>query len=58
MTNQRMSGENWPRPTTTRSLLEDLTRLGVLKGMTLIVHCSLRSVGTIWGGAPALVALS
>ncbi len=39
-----------------RSLLRDLKRIGVRKGMDLIVHSSLSSVGQVVGGPDTLVA--
>ena len=42
-------------PGTVDSLCEDLIRLGVTEGMTLIVHSSLSSVGWVCGGAVGVV---
>jgi aminoglycoside 3-N-acetyltransferase len=39
-----------PFPRTQASLAHDLRLLGVLSGMTLIVHSSLRSLGWVCGG--------
>ena len=50
-----LSPDEWPSPVTTSSLQDDLVDLGVTAGMVLIVHCSLRSIGTVWGGAPAVI---
>src|SRR6266700_5977966 len=44
-----------PYPRTRASLAEDLRRIGVEGGMTLIVHSSLRSLGWVCGGAVAVV---
>ena len=42
-------------PTTEESLREDLVRLGVRDGMTLMVHSSLSSIGWVVGGASTVV---
>ncbi|RIW28842.1 aminoglycoside N(3)-acetyltransferase [Bacillus salacetis] len=42
-------------PHTISSLFNDFQRLGVHKGMTLIVHSSLSSLGWVCGGAAAVV---
>ncbi|WP_409252363.1 aminoglycoside N(3)-acetyltransferase [Bacillus sp. SCS-153A] len=42
-------------PHTTTSLTEDFQQMGVRKGMTLIVHSSLSSLGWVCGGAVAVV---
>ena len=49
-----MTGRGAP-PKTASGLREDLVRLGVANGMTLIVHSSLRSIGWVDGGAAAVV---
>ncbi len=36
-------------------LASDLVSLGVRRGMDLIVHSSLKSIGPVWGGADAVV---
>jgi aminoglycoside 3-N-acetyltransferase len=42
-------------PVTVRSLSADLRALGVRPGMVLLVHCSLRSLGWVCGGAAAVI---
>jgi aminoglycoside 3-N-acetyltransferase len=42
-------------PVTVPSLVRDLGELGVERGMALLVHSSLRSLGWVCGGAPAVV---
>lgn len=44
-----------PSPATRESLASDLSRLGVHSGMTLLVHCSLRSLGWVIGGPVSVV---
>ncbi len=44
-----------PAPRTRESLTHDLRQLGVLPGMTVIVHSSLRSLGWVCGGPVAVV---
>ena len=44
-----------PSPRTRASLAHDLRQLGVLSGMILIVHSSLRSLGWVCGGPVAVV---
>lgn len=43
------------RPATVESLTEDLERLGVTPGITLMVHSSLSRLGFVAGGAQAVV---
>jgi aminoglycoside 3-N-acetyltransferase len=43
-------------PVTGRRVVSDLRRLGVRPGQTLLVHASLRSLGWVTGGAPAVVS--
>lgn len=42
-------------PVTRQSIAQDLSKLGVRPGMTLIVHSSLSSLGWVCGGAPTVV---
>ena len=44
------------RPVTGQRIARDLRRLGVEPGQTLLVHASLRSLGWVAGGAPAVVS--
>ena len=44
-----------PAPRTERRLMEDLAAMGVDRGMTLMVHSSLSSIGWVVGGAPTVV---
>jgi aminoglycoside 3-N-acetyltransferase len=44
------------RPATVSSLVDDLRRLGVEPGMTMMVHSSLAGLGFVAGGAQAVVA--
>jgi aminoglycoside 3-N-acetyltransferase len=44
-----------PFPRTRASLAKDLQHIGVVAGMTLIVHSSLRSIGWVSGGPVAVV---
>ena len=43
------------RPTTRRSLVEELRSLGVTDGMTLIVHASMSRIGWVAGGSQAVI---
>lgn len=47
--------ENTPFPNTVETITNDLKALGVDKGMTVIVHSSLSSIGWISGGEVAVV---
>jgi aminoglycoside 3-N-acetyltransferase len=44
-----------PEPRTRASLLEDLQRLGVTPGMTLLVHSSMRALGWVNGGPVTVI---
>ncbi len=44
-----------PGPATEDSLTEDLRRIGLRPGDTVLVHCSLRAVGWTSGGAEAVI---
>jgi aminoglycoside 3-N-acetyltransferase len=52
---ERKAIQQLPTPHTTSSLLEDFKRMNIQKGMTLIVHSSLSSLGWVCGGAVAVV---
>jgi aminoglycoside 3-N-acetyltransferase len=43
-------------PVTRKRIVRDLRRLGVESGQTLLVHASLRALGWVTGGAPAVVS--
>ena len=45
-----------PAPITRQSIIQDLLRLGVRPGMTIIVHSSLSALGWVCGGAPTVVS--
>jgi aminoglycoside 3-N-acetyltransferase len=47
---------SFSQPVTRRRIVRDLRRLGVAPGQTLLVHASLRSLGWVTGGAPAVVS--
>lgn len=50
--------KNSSRPRTINTLTDDLRNIGVKKGMTLLVHSSMSSIGWICGGAvPVIVAI-
>lgn len=42
-------------PNTLTSLVNDLRKLGLHEGMTVLVHASLRSLGWVCGGAPTVI---
>ena len=44
-----------PNPRTRESLAHDLQRLGIIPGMTLLMHSSLHSIGWVSGGPIAVV---
>ncbi|MED1448875.1 AAC(3) family N-acetyltransferase, partial [Bacillus pacificus] len=44
-----------PLPNTIKTITNDLRKLGLEKGMTVIVHSSLSSIGWVSGGAVAVV---
>ncbi|WP_421382307.1 aminoglycoside N(3)-acetyltransferase [Bacillus salacetis] len=52
---ERKTIQQLQTPHTTASLAEDFQRVGIQKGMTLIVHSSLSSLGWVCGGAVAVV---
>ncbi len=47
--------DNAPLPRTRQSLADDLRALGVVAGMTLIMHSSLKSLGWVSGGPVAVI---
>ena len=52
---ERDAVEKSTRPATVDSIKDDLRRLGVEPGMTLLVHSSLSAVGWVSGGPVAVV---
>jgi aminoglycoside 3-N-acetyltransferase len=46
---------NTPNPATRESLAQDLRALGLCSGMNVLVHCSLKSLGWVIGGAVSVV---
>lgn len=55
MMSEQMAIKSVPFPNTRYTLANDLRRLGLEKGMTLIVHSSLSSLGWVSGGPVAMV---
>lgn len=47
--------KNTPEPRTRQSLVEDLIRLGLTPGMTLLVHSSLSALGWVNGGSITVI---
>jgi len=40
---------------TRKSIVDDLRRMGISEGMTLIVHSSLKSIGKVVGGPVSII---
>lgn len=55
MTEELVVNSTPERPNTISSLVDDLRRLGVRPGMTVLVHSSLSALGWVSGGAVAVI---
>ncbi|MGD6802373.1 aminoglycoside N(3)-acetyltransferase [Rossellomorea vietnamensis] len=54
--NEKEAIQQLEKPNTTASLVRDFRNMGIEKGMVLIVHSSLSSLGWVCGGAVAVVS--